>query len=288
MGFYNNLQNPKVPFSTDGEHKRTERLWFKLDPDTLYIEECNGEAIRFLNKTRPKDILGMSLFHILAHPLDAIKIKRASANAETGYHNHASTFTCEIVGANDVLYTVIGQFSIAPNHNDSLFLCLILQYSQKDKGKSSNNVKISSNPPPEILDKGCKEIFVKDAISNNQQYRILIAEDDEASGYMLCEYLSRLNLETDWVFNGKLAYERALRFDYDLILVDDHMPIMGGNDLVKKLRRFKKYSHTPIIALTGSSFGDSYESLKGSSVNRILLKPYCLSEVENSIYDFLC
>ena len=58
----------------------------------------------------------------------------------------------------------------------------------------------------------------------------------------------------DQAKNGALALEHVIRSqdEFDLIIVDLHMPIMDGFEFVTELKQFPAYNDIPIIMFTAS------------------------------------
>ncbi len=62
--------------------------------------------------------------------------------------------------------------------------------------------------------------------------KVLLAEDNELNQQLLAIYLAELNVEVSFANNGKIAIEKALAENYDLILMDIQMPVMSGLEAV--------------------------------------------------------
>lgn len=74
--------------------------------------------------------------------------------------------------------------------------------------------------------------------------RILVAEDESTSRYLLCAYLAELG-RCDAVENGQEAVESARKAiesgqPYELICLDIMMPYMDGHDAIKAIRKLEK------------------------------------------------
>src|SRR5699024_8001559 len=69
-------------------------------------------------------------------------------------------------------------------------------------------------------------------------------------------YLERDELEVDEAKDGAQALDKALKNDYDVILLDIMMPEMDGIEVCERLRQEK---NTPVIMLTA----------KGEESNRV-------------------
>jgi DNA-binding NtrC family response regulator len=62
--------------------------------------------------------------------------------------------------------------------------------------------------------------------------RVLIVEDEAAVSHMLCRVLDAEGYAADTVETGELALERLQRELYDLVLLDLHLPKMGGMEVL--------------------------------------------------------
>lgn len=91
-----------------------------------------------------------------------------------------------------------------------------------------------------------QEVYTEKQISG----KVLVAEDVEDNQYLFAMILDSLSLDYEIVGNGKLAVEKVLTNDYDLILMDMQMPIMGGLEATKLIRQAGE--DTPIYALTAN------------------------------------
>ena len=72
-----------------------------------------------------------------------------------------------------------------------------------------------------------------------------MVDDDDDVRELLILRLEIAGHDIDFAINGKVGFDMAMENKYDLILMDMHMPVLGGRDAIKQLRRFgykeKKY-----------------------------------------------
>jgi signal transduction histidine kinase len=88
------------------------------------------------------------------------------------------------------------------------------------------------------------------------QYRVLVAEDNEINQKLITKILEHLNFNVTLVENGKEAVEARKESDFDLILMDIAMPVMDGVSATKEILAYEereKLEHIPIIALTANA-----------------------------------
>ncbi len=90
-------------------------------------------------------------------------------------------------------------------------------------------------------------------IEKTKQRRILLVEDNKMNQFVTKRYIeSTGNVEVTIADNGKIAIDKLMERDFDLILMDIEMPVMNGFDATKYIRTEMNYSpeDLPILAMT--------------------------------------
>lgn len=100
---------------------------------------------------------------------------------------------------------------------------------------------------------------------------LLIIDDDASLRYMLTEICKHAGWESDTAENGKQGVEKFRNHDYDLVLVDYHMPELDGIETVKAIRKVN--SHTPILVLTVDERQEIADRFMQEGANDFALKP---------------
>jgi len=107
---------------------------------------------------------------------------------------------------------------------------------------------------PQTYEPGAPEIAVRfDA-------HVLVAEDNGANRELIGTLLGNLGITCDMVVNGAEALQSIETGSYDLVLMDEQMPVMNGRDAVTAIRRFEAQRQClplPVIALTANVLGGS-------------------------------
>jgi CheY-like chemotaxis protein len=127
-------------------------------------------------------------------------------------------------------------------------------------------------------------------VSQRFQGHILVAEDNEANQELIKILLVKYGLTFDVAFNGLEAVELFKKTDYDLILMDEQMPIMDGNEAIKEILEYEKLKslkHTPISALTANVIKGARERGLLSGFDAFLGKPIVLKELERVFLTYL-
>lgn len=121
--------------------------------------------------------------------------------------------------------------------------------------------------------------------------KILLAEDDKFTQYMMGEIFKTLGYEYDIAGNGKECEDlvNANPSEYGVILMDIHMPEVSGVEAAKAIRAHPDDPPRgiPIIAVTADGDYLTDEALKTHGMNGHLTKPIVASEV-NAVAERYC
>ncbi len=119
---------------------------------------------------------------------------------------------------------------------------------------------------------------------------ILIAEDNEANQELIKILLNKYGLTFDLAKNGLEALNLYKINRYDLILMDEQMPIMDGNEAVQEILKYEKQKnlkHTPVSALTANVIKGAKERGLSSGFDSFLGKPLILKDLERVFLMYL-
>ena len=108
------------------------------------------------------------------------------------------------------------------------------------------------------------------------ELKLLLAEDNAMNILFMRKLLSNWNINTAIAENGQEVIDRLNEDDYDVILMDLHMPVMNGLEATKKIRKLKdlRKSRIHIIALTASVSAEAEALIKECGMNDYLIKPF--------------
>ena len=80
---------------------------------------------------------------------------------------------------------------------------------------------------------------------------ILIADDNPLMQELVSTILKGAGYETELAENGQIALAKLEKADFDLIVMDNHMPVMTGVEAIKVIRsREDGKRFIPILSLT--------------------------------------
>ncbi|MFA5819572.1 MAG: ATP-binding protein, partial [Bacteroidales bacterium] len=106
--------------------------------------------------------------------------------------------------------------------------------------------------------------------------RILVVEDNKINFFVANRFLIGWGITVTHAENGQLALDILERKDFDLILMDLHMPIMDGIEATRIIRNSEnpKIRNIPIVALTAAIMSESYDEIDDLNINDYVLKPF--------------
>ncbi len=103
--------------------------------------------------------------------------------------------------------------------------------------------------------------------------RILAVEDNKINQKVLQGFLKKFNLFPDIAENGLQCLKMLKENEYDIILMDCHMPVMDGFETTKRIISKYRDRRPTIIALTASSMKEDIERCYESGMDDFLSKP---------------
>jgi signal transduction histidine kinase/ActR/RegA family two-component response regulator len=106
--------------------------------------------------------------------------------------------------------------------------------------------------------------------------RVLAAEDNQVNQLVLRAILEQAEIEPELVANGAQAVDAWQGGDWDLVLMDVHMPVMDGIAATQEIRRREAAegrARTPIIALTANAMSHQVRTLLAAGFDDHVAKP---------------
>jgi len=141
----------------------------------------------------------------------------------------------------------------------------------------------------DISTKVGKRKTVSKEITYFSNVKVLLVEDNPINVLVAKRFLEKWGFEVDTAENGQIALDKALENDYQLILMDLHMPVMDGYDASQAIRALKdpKFKTMPIIALTASADSFSKTRVLNCGMDTIVTKPFEPEELNRVLNEYL-
>lgn len=116
--------------------------------------------------------------------------------------------------------------------------------------------------------------------------KVLMAEDNKINFFVANKFLTGWGVNVAHAENGKIALEMLEKEDFDLVIMDLHMPVMDGIEATKIIRQsaVPRISSIPVIALTAAIMSESHDKIEGLAINDYVLKPFKPRDLFDKIY----
>lgn len=124
-----------------------------------------------------------------------------------------------------------------------------------------------------------KPVSEQEVLNDYQALAILVAEDDPVNRMLIRQQLSVLGLNNArYVENGQEAFALCQRQAFDLLITDLHMPLMGGEELLARLRAAGQ--QMPVVVTTATL-------IKQGEFDAVLHKPVGLDQLKSALTSLL-
>lgn len=129
-------------------------------------------------------------------------------------------------------------------------------------------------------------VSLAEAFQADPGARALIVEDDPLNREILRRQLKSMGFEVDEATDGSEALVKLEQTDYDVVLMDVHMPVMDGYTATIAIRNREAQSggHRRIIALTADAMKGDRERCLEVGMDDYLAKPFRPSELKDVLY----
>jgi two-component system, chemotaxis family, response regulator PixH len=113
--------------------------------------------------------------------------------------------------------------------------------------------------------------------------KILVVDDMQAELELVCQYLTNAGHTVVTAVNGQEALDKARADLPDAIVTDWMMPVMGGLELCRHLRKQAETASIPIIACTAKNRDVDRVWAMKQGVKVYLTKPYTAEELLTAV-----
>jgi CheY-like chemotaxis protein len=119
--------------------------------------------------------------------------------------------------------------------------------------------------------------------------RIMLAEDNPVNQFLATELLLKHGHRVTVASTGLAALQAWEAEEFDLILMDDQMPVMDGVEAVRQIRAREAANgrrRTNIVSLTASAMQGDRERFLAAGMDGYLAKPFSADELYATIREF--
>ena len=108
--------------------------------------------------------------------------------------------------------------------------------------------------------------------------KILIVEDEEAIADLEKDYLELSGFEVEIENQGDTGLVRAIKEDFDLLILDLMLPGRSGLEILSALRADPGFAGLPVMMLTAKGQGRDREAAEKAGANLFMAKPFSNAE----------
>lgn len=119
--------------------------------------------------------------------------------------------------------------------------------------------------------------------------RILLVDDNKMNILLAQTVLKKWEMKYDCAYDGKEALELFKKNNYDLVLTDIQMPVMGGVELTHEIRYNGDFGKAkiPILGITAHVLQEDRDIYLKAGMNDLVLKPFLEQELVDKIGKYI-
>jgi len=115
----------------------------------------------------------------------------------------------------------------------------------------------------------------------------IVAESDEETRGLIRSLLELLGFAVVEALTGQEAYESALCYQPDLILIELRLPIVSGFTAIRRIKKESDLSSVPIIAMSSKNTTTNHNLALASGCSAHVQKPIEFDHLESVVEDLI-
>jgi signal transduction histidine kinase/ActR/RegA family two-component response regulator len=128
---------------------------------------------------------------------------------------------------------------------------------------------------------------LSEILEPDQGRNILLVDDDEVNRLVLGGMLKKVGHRVSFALDGRQAVREVSKQDFDLVIMDMHMPEMDGVDATRAIRTLQhERSQVPIIGLTADAIAENRVNYMDAGLNVLLTKPIGAADLLAAVRKF--
>jgi CheY-like chemotaxis protein len=113
--------------------------------------------------------------------------------------------------------------------------------------------------------------------------RILIVEDKASSRELLRTVLEQIGYEITEAHDGDEGLRLIREHEPDLVLLDLHIPIRSGYEVLEEIRKDPGFAKLPIVAITANAMPGDREKVLAAGFTGYIAKPVSLAHLRTEV-----
>ena len=103
--------------------------------------------------------------------------------------------------------------------------------------------------------------------------RVLLTDDNAINRQVIKLFLAPQGCDIVEATNGKEALDLLAQHEFDIVLLDVHMPVMDGKEAIQRMRAEPRWKDVPVIALTADAMSGDRERYIALGMTDYISKP---------------
>lgn len=127
-----------------------------------------------------------------------------------------------------------------------------------------------------------------EADTDERPLAVLVAEDNSVNAMVISAMLKRMNCQVLVAADGEKALQAYDGDRYGLVLLDLHMPVLGGMQVLAGILARQAVAGDagpPVVALTADAYQETREACAAAGFSDFLTKPVSKAEVSRIVAD---
>ena len=160
---------------------------------------------------------------------------------------------------------------------------VLLPFEAKTSGLPADGTRKTGRRPDTLMRKTKPDPDPDPAASGppprKTSVRVLLVDDVEDNRTYLVDFLRDRGFQVEVADNGISALQQVSEQIPDIILLDIHMPVMNGVNVLRCLRAMPETRELPVIAMSASVMGQDRDLCREIGASAFLPKPYKTKEL---------
>lgn len=110
--------------------------------------------------------------------------------------------------------------------------------------------------------------------------QVLVVDDDPLQRMLIGEILEPPRYQLSFAASGRAALALLREQRFDLVLLDRHMPDLGGEQVCRHLRQDPGLAAMPVLMVTGHHGGGDHEAALQAGADGVVHKPYLPQQLQ--------
>ncbi|MBW8034293.1 MAG: response regulator [Planctomycetes bacterium] len=248
---------------------------------TGIVKRTNKKASQLVSRT-PQSLIGTSFYELVSGGTEGIADE---VGAITRLDKDTSNLILKLKTESGQGKQVVAEIvRCKANAQDNADLIVMAREMEAEKvaeltGMPCGDASIKKNKTITSNDQMLRSLKVRRSpeefvhTDQQKQYnaRVLVVDDDPLNRVLMKLNLDKFGLSIDFAEDGLKALQKALVEQFDLIIMDMHMPEMDGEEAIRNLR--ERGSEVPVVAMTTDNSLETQIRYKKAGFDDFLYKP---------------